>query len=64
MKGWFGYLPVFLIDQCVLSHSGVSDSATSWTVARQAPLSIGILQSIILEWVAMPCSRGSSQPRD
>ena len=24
----------------------------------------GILQAIILEWVAMPSSRGSSQPRD
>ena len=24
----------------------------------------GILQTIILEWVAMPSSRGSSQPRD
>ena len=24
----------------------------------------GILQAIILEWVAMPASRGSSQPRD
>ena len=24
----------------------------------------GILQAIILEWVAVPFSRGSSQPRD
>ena len=24
----------------------------------------GVLQARILEWVAMPCSRGSSQPRD
>ena len=40
----------------------VSDSL--WTVARQAPLSVGILQARILEWVAMPSSRGSSQPRD
>ena len=29
-----------------------------------SPLSIGILQQRILEWVAMPPSRGSSQPRD
>ena len=35
-----------------------------WTVAHQAPLSLGILQARILEWVAMPSSRGSSQPRD
>ena len=33
-------------------------------VAHQASLSIGILQARILEWVAMPSSRGSSQPRD
>jgi len=25
---------------------------------------MGILQAEILEWVAMPSSRGSSQPRD
>ena len=37
---------------------------TPWTVARQAPLSMGILQARILECVAMPSSRGSSQPRD
>ena len=37
---------------------------TPWTVARQAPLSMGILQARILEWVAMPSSRGSSEPRD
>ena len=30
----------------------------------QAPLSIGILQARILECVAMPFSRGSSQSRD
>ena len=38
--------------------------ATPWTVARQALLSMGILQARILEWVAMPSSRGSSQPWD
>ena len=37
---------------------------TPRTVAHQAPLSIGILQARILEWVAMPSSGGSSQPRD
>ena len=30
----------------------------------QAPLSMEILQARILEWAAMPSSRGSSQPRD
>ena len=38
--------------------------ATAWTVAHWAPLSMGILQARILEWVAMPSSRGSSQSRD
>ena len=47
----------------VLSHSVVSDFATPWTVPHQAPLSMGILQARILEWIAMPSSRGSSQPR-
>ena len=35
---------------------------TSWTVARQDPLSMGILQARILEWVASSFSRESSQP--
>ena len=48
----------------MLSHSVVSNSVTPWTVAFQAPLSMGILQARILERVAMPSSRGSSQPRD
>ena len=37
---------------------------TPGAVAHQASLSMRILQAIILEWVAMPFSRGSSQPRD
>ena len=36
--------------------------ATPWTVTLQAPLSMGILQARMLEWVDMPSSRGSSQP--
>ena len=42
------------------------DSATHWTAAHHAPLSMGFsrLQIRILEWVAMSSSRGSSQPRD
>ena len=35
-----------------------------WTVAHQAPLSMGILQSRVLECVAISFSRGSSPPRD
>ena len=42
--------------------SRVRRFVTLWTEAHQAPLSMGILQARILEWVAMPSSRGSSQP--
>ena len=45
-----------------LSHDQLF--VTLWTVACEAPLSMGILQARILDWVAMPSSRGSSQPRD
>ena len=37
---------------------------TPWAIAHLAPLSMGILQARLLEWVAFPFSRGSSQPRD
>ena len=47
-----------------LSRSVVSDSAIPLIVTCQAPWSMGILQARILEWVAKPSSRGSSQPRD
>ena len=46
------------------SFSRVWLSGTLWIVAHQAPLSMGILQARTLECVAMPSSRGSSQPRD
>ena len=35
--------------------------AISWTVARQAPLSLG---SPVLKWIAISSCRGSSQPRN
>ena len=46
------------------SLSRVQLSATPRTIGRQVPLSIRILQATILQWVAMPSSRGSSQLRD
>ena len=49
---------------CVLSRSVVSDSAAPRTVVCQAPLSTGILQPRMLEWVPMPGSWGSSRPRN
>ena len=36
--------------------------ATLWTVALQAPLSMGILQARILEQIAMPSSRDPPDP--
>ena len=45
---------------CAQSLSHVWLFVTLWTVARQALLSMGILQARILEWVAMPSSRRSS----
>ena len=50
---------------CMLScFSHILFLVTPCTVASQAPLSMGILQAGILERVAMPSCRGSSQPRD
>ena len=48
---------LYLVTRCVQLF------ATPWTVAHQAPLFMGVLQARILEWVAMPSSRGSSWPR-
>ena len=47
-----------------VSHSVVSDSL--WPMDCRPPGSSahGILQAKILEWVAIPFSRGSSRPRD
>ena len=49
---------------CASLLSRVHLFVTPWTIARQAPLSMGILLASILEQAAMPPSRGSSQPRD
>ena len=51
-----GSLHCFLCS--VLSRSAMSHSATPWTVAHQATLSMEILQARILEQVAIPSSRG------
>ena len=55
--------PIFLCAVCLVTHC-VWLFATPWTVARRTPLSMGILQTRVLEWVAMPSSRGSFQPGD
>ena len=46
----------------VMSLSPVQLFATPWAVAREASLSMGFSWTI-LEWVAMPSTRGSSRPR-
>ena len=69
-------LQLLLSTSCIVSAvvcyasslSCVQFFVTLSTVARQVPLSMGILQARILEWVAMPFqgifpTRGSSQPR-
>ena len=48
---------------CSVSCSVMSDSATPWTVACQAPLFMEF-QARILEWVANSSFGKSSQPRD
>ena len=37
---------------------------TPWTTVCQAPLPMGIFQASILEWVAMPSSKGFSQAKN
>ena len=50
---------------CMLSRfSCVCSCVTPRSTGHQASLSMGILQARILEWAAMPPSRGSSQPSD
>ena len=43
---------------CAQPLSCVRLFATPWTIARQAPLSMGILQARLLEWIATSFSRG------
>ena len=54
----------FWVPVCIVSHSVESDTATPWTVALQAPWSIGFSRARILEWVAVSFFRGSSQLRN
>ena len=61
---FLNYFKVNLCCVCLDTLSCVQLFATPWTVACQAPLSMGILQTRILESVVMPSSKGSSQPRD
>ena len=60
----YSLVKLSLLATCALQLRCVLLFVTLWTVACQAPLSMGILQARILDWVAFPSSRGSSQPRD
>ena len=61
----FFMFPFLIRCACELNRfSRVRIFVTLWIVALQAPLFLGILQIRIMEWVAMPFSRGSSQPRN
>ena len=68
LSGWWtvevlgGYKAWRSHTKSVFSH--VRLFATPWIIAQQAPLSMGILQARILEWVSMPSSRESSQHGD
>ena len=49
---------IFRIDHCACMLSCVQLFAIPWPGAHQAPLSMGISQARILEWVAISFSRG------
>ena len=49
-----------LTSVCVLSHLVVSDSATLWTIAHQAPQSMGFFRQEY--WSGLPCPLSGSLP--
>ena len=72
---WFIWLSTFWFDHplkkimpflgmCVLVTSVMSDSYNPMDYSPSGSSAHGILQARILEWVAMPSSRGSSWPRN
>ena len=64
-KDLFIYQNFYLLSMCLLSHfSPVQFFMMLWTVAHQAPLSMGFFRQKYWSGFAMPFSRGSSQPRD
>ena len=52
-----------MVRVCMLNHSVTSDSLRPMNCSPPGPSVHGILQARILQWVAIPFSRGSSQPR-
>ena len=52
------------LEEGVATHSSILAWRTLQSEDPEGIQSMGILQERILEWVATPSSRGSSQPRD
>ena len=50
---------MLLFSRSVMSYS----FASPWTIAHQAPLSMGILQAGIVEWVVIPSPGDLPDPR-
>ena len=57
---WFLNLNIFVC--CILSCVQLFEAL--WTVAHQAPLSMGFFQARVLKWVATSSFKGSFPPRD
>ena len=61
-------VPTYLVPERIHKSGSVAKSyptvVTTWTVAHQAPLSMGFPRTRVLEWVDNPFSRGSSWLRD
>ena len=60
----WGVIQHCLYGACVISRLVMSDSLQPYDCSPPGSSVHGILQARILEWVAMPSSRGSSWPRD
>ena len=60
-QGWTYPILIIILWLCLVTQS---HPTLCGCITRQAPLSMGLLQARILEWVAMASSRGSSQSRD
>ena len=60
MKTFDGLCYVCVCARVLSLFSHVRLCTTPWAVAHHAPLVSGILQARILEWVALPFSRGSA----
>ena len=58
------YPQTFLCVLCSVAKTVAKTLHPSWTVAHQAPLSMGFSRQEVLGWVAISSSRGSSQPTD